>query len=171
MTHYELLAVFPGTLVETEIPGRHEALQKLIAENSGTELTLLDKGKSRLAYPIKNVQYGYSALVNFAAEPWALPALRIKFDLSGLMLRYMLKSYNPATEEDRLARMAKLTASFAPVATAREETRPEVKAVEAVATEKLPEAEAVSKTTTSEGIDTVQINQQLDKLLDAPIEI
>lgn len=93
MKKYELLLVLPGTLDEKEAENRAQEVVNLVKENS-TEAELHNLGKSRLAYPIKQIRYGYFYTVVFAAEPAGLKVVQEKITLARDLLRAMITHFN-----------------------------------------------------------------------------
>lgn len=94
MKKYELLLVLPGTLDEKEAETRsHEILS--VAKEYGTEADLASMGKMRLAYPIKQIRYGYFYTIIFGAETKELKALQTKLGLMRDLLRAIISVYNP----------------------------------------------------------------------------
>lgn len=93
MKKYELLLVLPGTLDEKEAETRsNEVLAVIKEKDANAELNNL--GKTRLAYPIKQIRYGYFYTIIFSVEAEDLKALQIKFGLMPDLLRAMVTDYN-----------------------------------------------------------------------------
>ena len=67
MNSYETLFVVDASLAEEEIKATIEKFTALITEN-GTIESIDEWGKRKLAYPIKDKNYGYYVLVNFKSE-------------------------------------------------------------------------------------------------------
>ncbi len=91
MQQYELLFVLPGTLAEGEVTPVVDAVKAAISEKGGTVKSMDDMGKSRLAYPMKHIRYGYFRLCRFDAEQAAMPAIEQKLRLNNDILRILLK--------------------------------------------------------------------------------
>lgn len=93
MKKYELLVVLPGTLDDKESEARAEEMATLVKEYAGNvEMSTL--GKNRLAYPIKQIRYGYFYTIIFEAEAERLKKLEEKLSLTRDVLRTMLSHFN-----------------------------------------------------------------------------
>lgn len=93
MKKYELLLVLPGTLDEKEAETRsNEVLAAVKEKDANAELSNL--GKTRLAYPIKQIRYGYFYTIIFSVESEDLKALQTKLGLIPDLLRAMVTEYN-----------------------------------------------------------------------------
>lgn len=95
--HYEMLCIFPGTLAEAELPQAVSEVKDVVEQCGGSKLTVNDLGKSRLAYPIKHIRYGYFSLIRFEAAPEAIDAMNQKLRLMSGILRQVITKYNPST--------------------------------------------------------------------------
>ncbi len=94
MKKYELLLVLPGTLDEKEAENRSNEILSAVKEYA-TEAEIASMGKMRLAYPIKQIRYGYFYTVIFGAETKELKALQTKLELMRDLLRAIISVYNP----------------------------------------------------------------------------
>lgn len=94
MTKYELLLVLPGTLDEKEAEVRSNEILSVVKE-SGKDAELASMGKMRLAYPIKQIRYGYFYTIIFSVESKDLKALQTKLGLMRDLLRAIISVYNP----------------------------------------------------------------------------
>lgn len=92
MKKYELLLVLPGTLDDKEAVTRSEEVLKMVKELS-EEAELHTLGKSRLAYPIRQIRYGYFYTVVFNATPENLKTLKGKLELSRDLLRAIITHF------------------------------------------------------------------------------
>lgn len=93
MNKYELLLVLPGTFDEKEV--EIEANKVLVVVNEmSTNATANKLGKNRLAYPIKQIRYGYFYTVVFEAEAEKIKILKNKLDLDKNILRSVITRYN-----------------------------------------------------------------------------
>jgi len=93
MKKYELLLVLPGTLDENEAAARsNEVLAMVKEKDEKAELQTL--GKTRLAYPIRQIRYGYFYTIVFSVEVEVLKELQTKFNLMRDALRAMVTEYN-----------------------------------------------------------------------------
>ncbi len=93
MKKYELLVVLPGTLDEKESAARIEEVLAMLKENS-QDAELHELGKNRLAYPIKQIRYGYYYTIVFDAEPVGLKVIQEKLALMRDLLRTMITFFN-----------------------------------------------------------------------------
>lgn len=90
---YELLLTLPGTLDEKEAAALVKDVAGLVKEiNPEAELNNL--GKMRLAYPIKQIRYGYFYTVVFQAEPADVKKLEEKLRRRGDLLRAVVSLFN-----------------------------------------------------------------------------
>ena len=93
MQKYELLLVLPGTFDEKE--AENEANKAMATVNEiGSEAILTALGKNRLAYPIKQIRYGYFYTVVFEAEAEKIKDLKNKLNLDKNILRGFITKYN-----------------------------------------------------------------------------
>jgi len=93
MKKYELLLVLPGTLDEKEAGKQVEEIKTLVSANS-QDIELNNLGKVRLAYPIKQIRYGYYYTLVFNAEPAAVKVISEKLKLRPDVLRSMISHFN-----------------------------------------------------------------------------
>lgn len=94
MKKYELLLVLPGTLDEKEAETRSNEILSIVKEH-GTDAEIAPMGKMRLAYPIKQIRYGYFYTLIFSAEANNLKSLQEKLGLMRDLLRAIISVYNP----------------------------------------------------------------------------
>ncbi len=93
MQKYELLLVLPGTFDEKE--SENEANKILAVVNEvGEGATISELGKNRLAYPIKQIRYGYFYTIVFETETEKLKDLKNKLNLDKNILRSFITKYN-----------------------------------------------------------------------------
>lgn len=93
MKKYELLLVLPGTLDEKEAETRSNEVLAVVKERDANA-ELVNLGKTRLAYPIKQIRYGYFYTIVFTADTENLKALQTKLRLMPELLRAMITEYN-----------------------------------------------------------------------------
>jgi ribosomal protein S6 len=138
MKKYELLLVLPGTLDEKEAEVKtNEAM--VILKEFGTDAVLKVMGKSRLAYPIKQVRYGYFFTVIFSAEPQNVKIIEEKLKLSRGFLRAIVAQYNKNLEHSQNV------SSFGPAAFHAEEPATKAAPMTAVAVESYSPAETMAE--------------------------
>jgi small subunit ribosomal protein S6 len=147
MQNYELLAIFPGTLSETEVQPSVDKVRQVITENGGENLQLNDMGKSRLSYPIRHIRYGYFQVGRFQAEAEAVNKIQQKLKMMPELLRALITKYNPETHKEGKIIFAHVIAektpteerSFDAVAANVRSVKVEVTKEPEVATEKVTE--------------------------------
>lgn len=93
MNKYELLLVLPGTLDEKEVGKLVQEIKDSVSVNS-QDVELNNLGKVRLAYPIKQIRYGYYYTLVFNAEPEAVKTISEKLRLRADVLRSMISHFN-----------------------------------------------------------------------------
>ncbi len=90
---YELLLVLPGTLDEKEVAKQIQEIKESLASQA-QDIELNNLGKVRLAYPIKQIRYGYYYTIIFNAEPGAVLTISNKLKLRTDVLRSMVTLFN-----------------------------------------------------------------------------
>ncbi|HLD31761.1 MAG TPA: 30S ribosomal protein S6 [Patescibacteria group bacterium] len=101
MQNYELLLILPGTLAESEVAPVIENVKQIITENGGQEISVETDEKRRLAYPIKNIRYGYFNLVFFQAETEVVEVIKKKLLIVPNVLRVLVSKYDPQVNKSR----------------------------------------------------------------------
>ncbi|MBI2436311.1 MAG: 30S ribosomal protein S6 [Candidatus Magasanikbacteria bacterium] len=91
MKHYEMLCVLPGTLSEDEIAPMVQGISQVLGNYHVQNMSLEDMGKSRLAYPIKLIRYGYFQLFRFDLESTYLEKMEKSVRLVGGFLRVIVQ--------------------------------------------------------------------------------
>lgn len=102
MQNYELLFILPGTLGEDEVKPLVEKVKEVVEANGGKEYSVEDMGKSRLAYPIKHIRYGYFQLAHFQAETKDAVAVEKKLRLNTSLLRALIQKYDPSKKMQKI---------------------------------------------------------------------
>ncbi len=97
--HYEILTILPGTLAETDVPPVVEKIQAILSAEGSTDINVEQGGKSRLAYPIKHIRYGYFHIFTFQAEAEAIKKIEEKLRLFGQILRTVIKTFDPSKRD------------------------------------------------------------------------
>ncbi len=160
MKKYELLLVLPGTLDEQEAQNRSNEILSFVKENS-EQAEISAMGKMRLAYPIKQIRYGYFYTIVFNAEVEGLKALQTKLGLMRDLLRAMFTEFNVAYNPAQKATYGAPSVDFA---LAEEPTRsehaPMAKMEKTMATEN-----QIEKTEKEEKVDMEAIDKKLDEIL------
>lgn len=167
MQQYELLCVLPGTIAEDEVPALVEQVKTVLTEQGATDVSVEDKGKSRLAYPMKHIRYGYFHFFTFRSEPQVIPAVQDKLRLMRELLRSLVTKVDPEKREQKQAAMARMTRQSeqtqrdaAPTA----QTAPTKEATPAPAEKKETAPPEPAKEVSMEEID-----KKLDEIIDASV--
>lgn len=180
MKNYELLSVLPGTLTEEEAQTIAAQIKETIEKNGGKEVTLEYSGKSRLAYPMKHIRYGYFFISTFVAEESDTRIIQDKIRFINNILRFICKIYNPSQKVglvfgENTVSSSEEPAMMTPVAEATTEvyTAPVVEAAplkETVQEEAPVVVEDAKKAEPSKDeISMEEIDQKLDELLEKDI--
>ncbi|MDP2692627.1 MAG: 30S ribosomal protein S6 [bacterium] len=181
--NYELLFILPGTLAETEVTPVVDTVKVAIEKGGGKSIKVKDLGKSRIAYPIRHIRYGYFQLCNFDAETTEIKTIRENLGLLDGLLRVVIKITGiNETIPDKISAISDVTVrDNEPVRTVRHEvSRPKenVEASHKINTKKKDKAEAsqrlvslgLKKTETkAENIKMEDIDKKLDELLGGDI--
>lgn len=174
MQKYELLLILPGTLDEKEVETRAEEIVTLVKEQSDrVELQVM--GKNRLAYPIKQIRYGYYYTITFTSSAEKVTILQNKLSLLRDVLRAVVThfktnlsdqqkiAYSPdanngsvLAEKDAMAPTP--VAPVAPVALPKAAPAPVATAVETPA-----------KPKKEDKLDMEQINKKLDDIMSGDV--
>ena len=94
MKKYELLFVLPGTLSENEVAPAAEKIKAIVEKSGSKNVKMQDLGKSRIAYPVKHIRYGYFQLCQFETEPKNLSEINNTLRLMSDILRFMINTRN-----------------------------------------------------------------------------
>lgn len=145
MKHYEMLCVLPGTLSEDEIAPMVQSISQVLGNYNVQNVTVEDMGKSRLAYPIKLIRYGYFQLFRFELQSVDVEKMEKSVRLVGGLLRVVVQISDPKKEKAYVL-AADPTALSAPRKSdeeRREEKRFERKPVEKIEEQTVKVAEPV----------------------------
>ena len=85
---YETLFAVSGNLVEEDAKAVIEKFVNLINEN-GTDVSVNEWGKRRLAYPINYENDGYYVIVDHTCEPESVYQIARKLNITEGVLRYL----------------------------------------------------------------------------------
>ncbi|PLX26594.1 30S ribosomal protein S6 [Candidatus Parcubacteria bacterium] len=129
MKHYEMFCVLPGTLGEDEVAAVVDNVAQTLGSHDAASVTREDMGKSRLAYPIKHIRYGYFQLFRFELEAEQLAKLEKSVRLLDNLLRVVVKISDPS-KATAYTLAQDPTALSAPPKADREEKRNERKPFE-----------------------------------------
>lgn len=173
MKHYELLCVLPGTLGEDEVAPVVAEVSALLAANGASDVATEDRGKSRLAYPMKHIRYGYFTLFTFSAERASIPVIQAKLRLVNQLLRAMINEFDPdmrREKDEQLAKLAKERADALPAAPVAEAPVMPAAPVAEIAEEAPAKKskKALTEKPTEENMN--QIEKKLDQVLDSTLE-
>ena len=157
MLTYELLLVLPGTLDEIAAETRSREIEAVVNEH-GSDTRLTAMGKNRLAYPVKQIRYGYFYTLVFRSEATAVKALEQKLSLVRDLLRTMITYFN--TDVATLAKVSYAT-NGAGVTTMTERVLTGID-TDAMPGEKLA---AVAPKKEEKPADLEEINKKLDDIL------
>lgn len=163
MNKYELLLILPGTLDEHQTQTTSAAILELVNQ-CGEGGEVMNLGKNRLAFPIKQIRYGYFYTITFSADPTGLKTLQEKLRLHREVLRYMISHFSVALSEEQKAAYAQGSVQNAAavieheiekstVATEQSEERKEKKTPTPLAKEE-------------KKVDMDEVKKKLDKILD-----
>jgi len=176
---YELLFILPGTLAEDEVAPMVDKVKSAVEKGGGKEIKTQDLGKSRIAYPIKHIRYGYFQLCNFEAETTDIKAIRGNLGLMRELLRVVLKlAGSEESVPEKISAISDVTvreSEPAKVVREREEVVKPKESVEAshkMDTKKPVKIEAKPKEKTetkAEDIKMEDIDKKLDELLESNI--
>ncbi|MFA5211490.1 MAG: 30S ribosomal protein S6 [Patescibacteria group bacterium] len=100
MNNYELLCVLPGTLAEDEVAPIVDKIKETLKNKEAQNIVIKDMGKSKLAYPIKHIRYGYFQLFHFELENEKTSELERSIRLLGNIIRVTLRTYDPKKDRD-----------------------------------------------------------------------
>ncbi|MEK7644150.1 MAG: 30S ribosomal protein S6 [Patescibacteria group bacterium] len=98
MTHYEMLTVMPGTMAETEVTPLVATVKEAVEKFGGKEVAAYDMGKSRLAYPMNHIRYGYFYLTQFQADKDKINEISKKVRLVNNLLRVVIREFDPGKQ-------------------------------------------------------------------------
>lgn len=179
MKHYELLTILPGTMTETEAQEVASQIKEVVEKNGGKELTMDYNGKSRLAYPMRHIRYGYFFLFNFEATETEIRTIQEKTRLVPQVLRALFQIYNPEHKVGLTFTEAEKTGTENEGAALVSEGKTEIIVeeaplhVEEIAPEAKTEiAEEISEEAEKPGkndISMEEIDQKLDELLEKDV--
>jgi small subunit ribosomal protein S6 len=173
MNKYELLLILPGTLDEKEAEKKSQEIVEVVKQY-GQDAVLTVLGKNRLAYPVKQIRYGYFYTVTFSAENTQVKPLQDKLNLMREVLRAMITHFN--TELSALQKQAYSSEANGAVAMmekvmAQEETEPvqsermNKPTAPVPAPEVKPEAAPGAPAKDEKKLDMAEITKKLDEIM------
>jgi len=98
--HYEILFIVPNKFTEEEAKKIASKVEVIIVEAQGKVTFSEFWGKKKLAYKIKNNEYGYYGLFEFDLERENLDKIDKNLRLSAEILRHQIVSKKTKTEEE-----------------------------------------------------------------------
>jgi ribosomal protein S6 len=173
MNKYELLLILPGTLDEKEAEQKSQEIVDVVKQfSTSTSLTVL--GKNRLAYPVKQIRYGYFYTVVFEAEKNQVKTLQEKLNLMREVLRAMITHFSVelstaqkiaySGEASGAVAMMEKTMAMEETTPVREE-RPAMKAAPAAPVAPAPVETAPAAPKEEKKLDMAEITKKLDDIL------
>lgn len=171
MQKYELLLVLPGTLDEQEVAVRSGEIAALVGEY-GANATVTNLGKNRLAYPIKQIRYGYFYTLVFEAEAEKVSALQKKLRLNREVLRAMITHFNAAVSPTQRFNEPMLSTFAAPSPAIAAAPRTQSVEDKVAALMKEPEEKAGAVSAAERKIDNLDIDvisKKLDDLMSGDV--
>ncbi len=166
MQKYELLLVLPGTLDEKEAENQLQDVVAMVKE-FGSDVTSSSMGKNRLAYPIKQIRYGYFYTVVFMADKQEVRKLQAKLSITRNILRGMVTHFNTElSANQKSAYIANATAGTMPAVAPVEVKSVEEKVAELVSAEEVAPAAPVVESKAERKIDALDIDAISKKLDD-----
>lgn len=166
MQQYELLFILPGTLAESEVQPVVDAVAAVITDRGGKVVRMDDMGKSRLAYPMKHIRYGYFRLCQFEAGYEQVPLIQQKLRLINELLRSLI------VKRDAKSLGARQVQFISPISSVeREPVNSQFAEPEAVRAEAAPREVAVPVAVAPETkkIPLEDIDKKLDEILEKDI--
>lgn len=99
--YYEMMYIMRPDLSEEQVNETVNRYQDFLSERGAENIDIINRGKRRLAYPIKKFLDGIYIQVNYQADGTQVAPLERAMRLSEEVIRYMtLKLKNPPTDEE-----------------------------------------------------------------------
>lgn len=159
MRKYELLIILPGTLDDK---GAEEMVKDVVGiiKDYSQEPEVNKLGKIRLAYPIKQIRYGYFYSLVFETETKNVPEINDKLRLKQNLLRAIINIYDPKVKDKQ--RLFIVSQS-----TVKTDVKEKMSLAD-VMEDKKDEAKVKQGTTAAElAADLKDIDKRLDEILDS----
>jgi small subunit ribosomal protein S6 len=170
MQNYELLFILPGTLAEDEVKPLVAKVKETVEAVGGKEYVAEDMGKSRLAYPIDHIRYGYFQLAHFQAETKEVAAIEKKLRLLNNLLRVLIQKYDPSKKAQRITFADQISAdqpAFVPTPVSLSE---ENEASLNIQSHTVPVKEEKKTKKSSAKVSLDDIDKKLDEILEIDID-
>lgn len=170
MNKYELLLILPGTLDDKEVEVRSQEILALAGEH-GSDASMHSMGKNRLAYPVKQIRYGYFFTITFVSDTEKVKVLESKLGLMRDLLRAMISHFNvDLSAQQRMAYAAQnqVAQEKEVAAVAAEKVQEQVNQLmeEKEKAEQAPESKVARKV---ENLDMDKISKKLDDLMSGDV--
>jgi small subunit ribosomal protein S6 len=164
MKQYELLVVLPGTVEESEVPTMIGDVKSIVEKHGGENIMMQNRGKSRLAYPIRHIRYGYFHIIQFTAEGEGIPEMQKELALMRELLRSLITSFDPKERADTQKKLGrKEEGPMRTLASVFERFGGEVKKTEILRPTKLPVEQntpVVPTTTQADKVEVVEVAKE-----------
>jgi small subunit ribosomal protein S6 len=92
---YELMYILRPDLNDEQVTGAVEKYKQLLEGNGATNIEIQQKGKKRLAYPIKKNRDGYYVQVNYTSSGQEVAVVERAMRLSEEVIRYLTIKQEP----------------------------------------------------------------------------
>lgn len=173
MQQYELLFILPGTITEDEVNPIVSKVKEEVEKVGGTEIEMELGVKTKLAYPMNHIRYGFFELCYFSALPSAIPALNEKLRLMSQILRVVLRKRTAKSMRGLNLSIGTVTQENVMVGKDHHREAPTMvaaSAAEPTAAAPVASSEPVAPTETkAENIKIDDIDEKLNKLLNTDI--
>ena len=166
MQNYELLCILPGTLTEEEVKPVIENVKEILSKNGIEKVSIQDLGKSRLAYPIKHIRYGYFQILSFEAKGEEFADIRRRLNEVTELLRSVITKFDPKIRAETEKRSGGAKTSMETLSKIDRDTpkeRPTNNRRERTSAPFTPKKEL-------EKIDLSEIDENLDNILKSDLE-
>lgn len=164
MRKYELLLTIPGTFDDMQAEKKLTEVTELVKQY-GERVNVSTLGKNRLAYPIKQIRYGYFYTIVFEAEPAQTKALEEKLRLTTEILRAVVSVFK--TELSQAQRSAYAADDLALTTIAeRKEGVPRKHSSSPIPSMSIDGANSPSIPKEESKVDMEGIKKKLDQILD-----
>ena len=152
--------ILPGTLDDKEVETRSQEILALVNKH-GSDAQIQSIGKNRLAYPIKQIRYGYYFTITFKSDTAQVKVLEGKLGLMRDILRAMVSRFNvDLSTTQRLAFTQNQAEARGPISPERVHEH-----VSQLIDEKVAQAPESKVARGTEKLDIDQINKKLDDLM------
>jgi small subunit ribosomal protein S6 len=166
MQNYELLCILPGTLTEEEIKPVIENVKEMMTKSNIENVVVKDMGKSRLAYPVKHIRYGYFQLLQFETERSNIAPLRKRLKGVSELLRAVITKFDPVARTESEKRTGAPKTSMETLS----KIDRDVPRQTGSGNKKREKTSASASKKEVEKIDLKEIDENLDKILESDLE-